>query len=127
MHIAPIGSKIEDWVSDDLSRPMVGDVSAPARLMDLDAKGGQLFRSRQNVTTATVATNAKREDVRVFDEQENIAYSTALPIVDQRSLKGKRISIGNHPKPTHLEGFGHKLTPRRARGRNSRASVSPST
>jgi hypothetical protein len=87
MHIAPIGSKIEDWVSDDLSRPMVGDVSATARLMDLDAAGGQLFRSRKNVTTATVAANAQREDVGVFENQENIAYPTTLPIVDQRSLK----------------------------------------
>src|SRR5205814_10489351 len=55
VHVAPIGIQIEDRVTDDLSRPVIGDVSAAAGLEHLHAELREARVGRDDVRAAASA------------------------------------------------------------------------
>ena len=74
---------------------MIGDVAATPRLVHLDAARGQLGGRGEDVAAAAVAAHAKRQHVRMLDQQEQIADLAALPLFDERALERQRLGVGS--------------------------------
>jgi hypothetical protein len=66
---------------------MVSHVTTSPRLVDLDAASYQLILTCQDVSPATVVSNAECQDVGMLDEEQDIRDAVALTIFNQRSLK----------------------------------------
>jgi hypothetical protein len=118
MHIASIGLEIDDRISDQLAGTMVRDVAAAAGLVNLDAARGKEIGRRQDVRPAAVAADAEREDVRMLEENQQIADAPRLPLLDERSLERKRVEVGDASEPANVKA---------AQGPSSPAAVSSAT
>ena len=66
-----VSTKIEDWVADDLTRAMEGNVSAAIAFEKFDATLGKEFLRRDYVRGFGVA--AKRDDWCVLEQEQDIA------------------------------------------------------
>jgi hypothetical protein len=107
MDVAAIGAEIENRVPDDLSGTMIRNVAAAPRLVDLDAEVGKPFSRGDDVRAAPVALDAQRDDRRMLKEKEEINDASRAPLLDQRPLHGKGISVGNEAKTANFEGTNH--------------------
>src|SRR5512138_1900550 len=96
--VAAIRPEIDDGIPDDLAGSVVGDVAAASGLVHLDAAGRKRFGRREDVTTATIAAYAKRQYVRMLDEQEQIADVIRAPLFNERPLQRERLGIAHHPE-----------------------------
>jgi hypothetical protein len=103
VHVASIRLEIDDRISNELSRSVVGDAPAASRFVNLDAAGCQRAGVRQDVRAAAIAFDAERQDVRVFDEKEHVARSPGAAILDERALKLERLAVPYAPETADLE------------------------
>jgi hypothetical protein len=99
VHVAAIRLQIDDRIADDLSWTVVGDVAAAAGLVHGDAARRERIGRRQDVGAAPVAADAKREHVRMLDEQQLIVDLILAPLVDKRSLQLERLGVRDLPEP----------------------------
>jgi hypothetical protein len=63
-------AEVEDRISDELARPVVGDVAAALDLEDLDAASAQGFGVEGEARLASAA--AEGDDGGVFAEEEEV-------------------------------------------------------
>ena len=87
MDVAPIGSKVENRVTDHLTRSVVGDVAPAGSLVQLDAATGKLGLRYQEVVEAVTRADAHGNHVGMLDEQEQIWNLAGLSLGDQCLLK----------------------------------------
>jgi hypothetical protein len=52
-----------------------------------DAARIEQLGRRQDVRASAIAANAERQDVLVFEEQQQIVDTTGAPVLNQRPLK----------------------------------------
>jgi hypothetical protein len=103
MHVAAAGVQVDDGITDKLTGPVVGDVAAAARLVDVDSVGGEDVCARQDVPASAVASHAEREDMGMFDEEQCVADAAGPTLLDQRSLQGERLDVGDTSEATHVK------------------------
>ena len=111
VHVASIRVQVDDGIADDLSGAVVGDVAAAAVFEHVDAACRERVRRRENVRASAVAAHAERQDVRMLDEEEQIADAPRAPVVHERALQRQRIGIRDQAKAPHLDGptrFTHR-------------------
>ena len=89
---APTGH-VEDRVTDQLTRTVVGDVATPISLDELGTKRTKLISVDQQVLTGGAATRGDR--VGMLQEKQMITATD-----EQRPLKGQRVSVRDPPEPT---------------------------
>ena len=65
-----------------------------------------------------VATDAERQNVRMLQEQQQVARAAALSVGDERALQRERFSVAHDPEPPHFKA---------AQDPSSPAAASPST
>ena len=82
---------------------MVRDVAAPSGFVHLDAARGELIRGREDVGPTAVAADAERQDVRVLDEQQEVAGVAGLARRDEIALQRKRLGVRHQAKPTNQQ------------------------
>ena len=86
MHVAAIRLQVENRIADDLSGTVIRDVSSASGLVDVDAASRQRIGRGQDVRAAAVTANAEREDVGMFDEEQEIADAAVPALLDERAL-----------------------------------------
>ena len=79
MDVASIGTQVDDGIADDLSGAVVGDVTTPSCLVDLDAQTCELRIARGDVRSAA-APDAKRNDRRVLQKKQQIRDTTGAAL-----------------------------------------------
>jgi hypothetical protein len=103
MHIAAVGTKIDDGVSDDLAGSVICHVAAPAGLVHRDAKLGEAGMARDDVRPAAVAFHPQRDDGRMLQEQEQIGDMPGAPFLDEAALHRKRLVIRHDAESTDFK------------------------
>ena|ERR1700723_2198329 len=85
--------EIEDRIADDLPGAVIGDIAAAIGGMKLDIhlpkhaiRGAQVFE---------LAVAAKRDDVRMLAEEQNIGNRTGLAGLDRATLQFARGRVGD--------------------------------
>ena len=102
MHIAPIGTEVENRIAHHLSRSVVGDISAAPRLVNLDAAGCQDVGAGPDVRSSAVPLHAERQDMRMLDEQQDVVSPTGPPLLDELTLERQGVGVGNPSQPAHI-------------------------
>jgi hypothetical protein len=87
MDVHAIGLQVDDWIPNNLSGTVVGDVAAAPRLVDLDAARREHRGVRTQVLPPSIGADSERDDVWMLEEQERVVDSTFLPVFDERLLK----------------------------------------
>ncbi len=101
--VAAIRVQVDDRIADDLAGPVIGDVAAAAGFENLDAAGASASGSRQDVRASTVAADAERQDVGMFDEEQQVAERAGPAILDQRALQRRALlRTERRPRPPRL-------------------------
>src|SRR4051794_7537373 len=103
MDIAPVGPQIEDWIADELTGAVIGDIAAAARLEHVDAAGGQNISRGENVRAAAIAAYAERQHMRVLEQQQRIGDAPGAAIFDERTLKVERLAIRHRSETADVE------------------------
>lgn len=98
--VLSIGFQIDNRITDDLSRAVVGDVAAATGFVHLDAARREKVGISEDVRSTAVAANAERQDVRVLDEQELVVNCSRLALVDERALQRQRLGVRDTPQAT---------------------------
>jgi len=61
---------------------VIGDVTAAAGFMDVDAARSELVGGGEHVRPSAVAANAQRENVRMLEKNQQIADAASLALGD---------------------------------------------
>jgi hypothetical protein len=69
----------------------------------LDSASRQRVGVREDVRSASVATNAEREHMRMLDKQQQIADAVRSPILDELALQRQPIGIWHAAETPHFE------------------------
>ena len=103
VHVAPIRLQVQDGIADDLPGPVISDVAAAAGLVHFDLpRGEQLGRSDQ-VRPRRIGLDAKRNDVRMFEQEKQVGDAPGAALFDERALHIAGIGIRNDAKPPDLQ------------------------
>lgn len=102
MNVTSIGSEVQDWVSDDLTRTVVGHIAASPRFPHFDSTFGQRLCRREDVGAATVAAHADGQDVWMLDQKQQILDAVGAPLLDEPALKQERLAVRNNAEVTYF-------------------------
>jgi hypothetical protein len=67
------------------------DVASAPGFEHLDAARREDVASRQDMRAATIAADAKRQDVRMFEQEQHIVDAFRATLLDQPSLQVERL------------------------------------
>jgi hypothetical protein len=71
--------------------------------VDLDAARHEVVGRGENVRAAAVAAHAERDDVRMLDEQQQIADAPLAPLLDERPLQRERLAVRQETEASDLK------------------------
>ena len=109
-HIAPVRSEIENGISDDLPRAVIGDVSAAIGGMKFDALLPE--HAVRNAQILAPAIPAERDHVRVPAQKQDIRSCAGLARFYSTPLKLARRLVADAPEinqPALVRGIRHRL------------------
>jgi hypothetical protein len=98
MHIAAIGTKVDDRVPNELAGSVVGDVAAASRHVDFNAAVREQLAAREDMRAPAVALHPERQHMRMLHEQEHVVDMSRPTLLDQLALKRERLAVRNHPE-----------------------------
>jgi hypothetical protein len=102
VHIAAIGTQIDDWVADDLAGSVVRDIAAASGFVNLNAAGRQCLAAGEEVRPPAVAFDAEGQHMRVFDEQQDVLDAPGTPFLDEAPLERQRLAVRKEPQATDV-------------------------
>src|ERR1051325_5232840 len=94
MHVAAVGPQVENGIADDLPRPVIRDVSATPRLVQLDTALRQLCVRGDDVGTARFP-DAEGDDARMLEQEEKVRNTPGAALLDERCLHLECVGVGN--------------------------------
>ncbi len=97
-------AQIEDWVADQLARPVKRDIASAIDLVQSDAALRQQLIGGKNVGAFGIAP--QREHRRMFEKQKRVADQVVGAQVDEFSLQAQRVSIIHSAE---IEVLDHRL------------------
>src|SRR5688500_18165402 len=103
VHVTAIGMEIEDRIANELTGTMIGDVAAPPGLMKFDVPRREQLRRRDQMRTCGVRFDAERDDMRMFEQKEEVGDTAGATFLDERSLHVARDRIRNHAQPPDFQ------------------------
>ena len=86
MHVAPIGTQIQNGVPDDLPGTVEGDISPAAALEYFHTAHRQRILAGQHVRTIAAGLHAECNDGWMLKQQELIGYLSRFAPLDELSL-----------------------------------------
>lgn len=96
VYILPVGSEIEDRVSDQLARPMVSDIPASVCMDQLDPRLLHFLRLHEEGILP--AGSPKRDHGVVLKEEEGVRNLPGKALIYQLSLEREALLITNQPE-----------------------------
>ena len=101
MQILSVKRQIEDGISDELARSVIGDVSPPVHSHDIDAFTGQLFICNEEMMG--VGRSPHRNDRLMFREEEQVAEFVRDPSRLQLFLQFPAPAVFRPSEPHHAD------------------------
>ena len=83
---------------------MVRDVAAAPGLVYLDAARAERVGCRENVRTAAVAPHAKRQHVRMLEQQQQVVDAPRTTVLDERPLQREGVGVWHASEPPDFDG-----------------------
>ena len=102
MHIAPVWTQIENWISDDLSRTVIRHITATTGFIYLDATRRKVLLAGSHVRTA-ITSDAESDYWRMLEKDQQIRDTAGPTLFDEHLLKIERLSVGNQPEAANFE------------------------
>ena len=103
VNVAAIGLEVDNGVADELTGAVIGDVAATSCFVDVDASSCQLIGRREDVAAPAVPPHAERQDVRMFEEEQQIVHLASLPFIDERALQRECVVVRDEPERPNLK------------------------
>ena len=103
VHVAAIRPQVQDGIADDLPGAVIGDVAAAARLVHLDLPRGEQIGRGDQVRSRRIGLDAKRDDMRVLEQEKEIGHAPGPPLFDERALHIAGSGVGNDAKPSDFQ------------------------
>ena len=102
MHIAPVWTQIENWISDDLSRTVIRHIPAAAGFMHLNAVHRQLFLAGSDMRTA-ITPDPESNHRRMLEKHQQIRNAPGAALFDEFLLQIERLPVRNKPEAANVE------------------------
>ena len=80
-------AQIDDRITDQLTRAMIGDVPAAVDLVDFHSSASEQFVASQDVLSLRIS--AEGEDWRMFEQQQSIADALLMTQLDELPLESQ--------------------------------------
>jgi hypothetical protein len=93
VHVAAVGTQVENRVPDNLPWSVICDVAAAAGFRHRDAERCKAIRVGDDVRTAAVAAYPNGDDRWVLEQDEQIRHTIGSAFLDQRTLQCERLSV----------------------------------
>jgi hypothetical protein len=103
MNVAAIRIEINDRIPDDLAWTMVRDVAAASSLVHIDPVRREGFSGGEEMGAASVAANTESDDVRMLDQQQQIADAIRAAFFNERSLEGQRLRVRHQAQSPNFD------------------------
>ena len=85
MHVAAIRPQVENRIADDLAGTVVGHVAAAAGFEHARLpSAASVARLSGDVRAPAVALDAKRDDGRMLEQEQQIGNAIGAPLLDER-------------------------------------------
>ncbi len=94
MDVSAIRLQMKDGVPDELSRTVVGHVTAATRVVHRDPLAAQLILRRHDVRRLAPRLRAERDDGRMFEQHEGVADGVRTAFFDQPGLQRETVWVG---------------------------------
>ena len=98
-HRTAQGTNVNDWITHQLTGPVVGNLTATVDFVNVDAELGEGFAIEQHIVHA--APSAQGVDVRVLKQQHRVSDAVLLPQLHQGYLQRPRTPVLHLPQPVH--------------------------
>src|SRR6185503_3078035 len=102
MHIAPVGTQIENRVADDLPGSVIGHIAPATGFVHLDAMHRKLVLGGGDMRAAVTA-DAKGNHSGMLEEEEQIGNAAGATVFNERLLQVERIVVWNTPEAADFE------------------------
>src|SRR5690606_40257809 len=112
MEVTPVGLEVEDRVSYELTRPVIGHIAPASGLEARNAHEPALGLVGQYVLR--IRGRAQRDDVRVLAGQELVRDPAGPALADQGLLLAEGFPVVDRPQPARVQrptvvpGFGRR-------------------
>ena len=103
MDVAAIGLEVDNGIADELTGAVIGDVAATSCFVDVDASSRKLIGRGEDVAAPAVPPHAERQDVWMFEEEQQIVHLTSLPFIDERALQRECVVVRDEPERPNLK------------------------
>src|SRR5262249_35271389 len=102
MHIASVGTQIEDRISDDLAGAVICHVAAATGFMHLDALHRKLPLGGRDMRT-TVTPDAESNHRRMLKQEQQIGHAAGTTLFNDVLLQFERLAVGTKPEAAPFE------------------------
>ena len=76
MHVEAIGAEVENWIADELPRPVKRDVASAAGLDELDTLALELLWRCEYMRPIVARSHAERNDRRMLEQQQLVGNAS---------------------------------------------------
>jgi hypothetical protein len=103
MHVAPIGTQINDGIAHNLAGAVVGDIAASAGFVKLDAELREPPGCREDMTPIVADLDPERDNGRVLEQEQLVRDRAAPALLDELLLEDKAVRVRNATETANLE------------------------
>ena len=102
MHVEAIGAEVENWIADELPRPVKRDVASAAGLDELDTLALELFWRCEYVRPIVARSHAERNDRRMLEQEQLVGNAAGLALFDEPFLEVERVRVLDRSEPAYF-------------------------
>ena len=109
VHIAAIWLEVDDRITHELPRAVIGHIAPATRFAHLDTLCGEHLGCSHDVRAGAIGLYAERDDMRMLQEEKDVRRPARLAIVDERPLQCECICVGHDPEAANFKGLRHAV------------------
>jgi hypothetical protein len=102
VYVEAIGAEVENWIADELPRPVKRDVASASGLDELDALSFELFRRSEHVRPIVSRSNAEGNDRRMLEQEQLVGNAAGLALFDEPFLEVERVRVLERSEPAYF-------------------------
>ena len=102
--VATVWLQVEDRISHELPRAVIGHVTAAAGVDHINGVGRQELPIGPHVLIAVPRGRAARDHVRVLQQQQHVVHPSGATILDQPLLQLERVAIRDRAEAPNVHG-----------------------
>ena len=102
MHVEAIGAEVENWIADELPRPVKRDVASAAGLDELDTLALELLWRCEYMRPIVARSHAERNDRRMLEQQQLVGNAAGRALFDEPFLEVERVRVLDRSEPAYF-------------------------